>query len=155
MDKNIKKYFINDNIQDGIFSFILSVFLMFYGSINHYSLNKAEWKTSPYLFPILVSVLIFFLSLSLLKYGTKEIKTETQNIKVPIKIKDVSITVVSSMVYYRIMNFTGFIPATILFLAFMFLYFGEKRVRLAVFISVACTLGIYGLFAILLNVMLP
>jgi cation transport ATPase len=153
--KNAKKYFINDNIQDGIFSFILSVSLLFYGLINHYSLNKAEWKTSPYLFPILISVIIIFLSFSLLNYGFNEIKAETKNIKVPIKIKDIITTVVSSIAYYKIMSFTGFVIATILFLAFMFLYFGERRTWYAAFISMACSFGIYGLFAIFLKVMLP
>lgn len=155
MNNDVKKYFINNNIQDGIFSFILSIFLMFYGLINHYSLNKAEWKTSPYLFPILVSVIMIFLSFSLLNYGKKEMKAENRNIKASIKMKDITITVVSSIAYYRIMTFIGFIPATILFLAFMFLYFGERRIWYVAFITMVCSFGIYGLFAILLNVMLP
>jgi len=53
------------------FVFLLgSVLLGVYSLVLHV-LSKAKWKMSPYLFPLLLAVFLFLLSLSLLQEGRK------------------------------------------------------------------------------------
>ena len=151
-----KCYLLNKNIQDAIVFFLLSIFIAAYALFNHYSSKKIEWKTSPYLFPILIAIFIALISLSLLNDGIKEIKSKVKSInKTPVQWKDVFFTIAVSIAYYRIMVFISFIPATILFLASMFVYLREGRIWLIALISFICSFSIYGIFAVLLNVMLP
>ena len=54
------------------FAFLLgSVSLAVYSLVLHVG-SKAKWKMSPYLFPLLLAVFLFLLSLSLLQEGKKE-----------------------------------------------------------------------------------
>lgn len=58
------------------FVFLLgSVLLAVYSLVLH-ELSKAKWKMSPYLFPLLLAVFLFLLSLSLLQEGKKEREAE-------------------------------------------------------------------------------
>lgn len=151
-----KRYLLNKNIQDAILFFLLSIFMVVYALFNHYSSKKIEWKISPYLFPILIAIFIAFISFSLLNDGIKEIKSKGKGIqKTPAQWKDVLFTIVASITYYRIMAFISFIPATILFLVSMFVHLKEGRIWLIALISIICSFSIYGIFAVLLNVMLP
>ncbi|NBK22211.1 MAG: hypothetical protein EOM68_09310 [Spirochaetia bacterium] len=60
------------------FVFLLgSVLLAVYSLVLH-ELSKAKWKMSPYLFPLLLAVFLFLLSLSLLQEGRKERKAQEQ-----------------------------------------------------------------------------
>ncbi len=153
----LKEYKIkfNNNILESIIFFLSSLFLLIYSFLNHYNLKNVAWKTSPYLFPILISILMLFISISLLNIGLKENRINDKNDETIFKIKDVIITVVSTFIYYKIMTYIGFIRATILFLAFMFYYFGERRIWFIASVAITSTFSIYILFAIILNVMLP
>ena len=151
-----KRYLSNRNIQEAILFLILAVAMLIYALVNHYCSTKIEWKTSPYLFPVLIAVFIGALSFSLFTDGIQQIKTsEKSEKKTVVQWKDVVYTIAASIAYYGIMGFTKFIPATILFLVAMFLYLGERRIWLIALISVLYTLSIYVIFGVLLHVMLP
>lgn len=151
-----RHYLFNKNIQDAILFFMLSVALLVYALVNHYSSRKLEWKISPYLFPVMISVFICALSFSLFTDGIRQIKSnEKEKGKTDAHWKGVVFTIAASVIYYAIMDIIKFIPATILFLAAMFLYLGERRIWLIALISVLCALSIYIIFGVLLHVMLP
>ena len=56
---------------EGFFFLLSSILLAIYSLVLHV-LSKAKWKMSPYLFPLLLAVFLFLLSLSLLQEGGKE-----------------------------------------------------------------------------------
>ncbi len=164
MEKNHKlNYFYNKAIQEFILFFILSILLIAYALINHYdtggaysALSNLDWKTSPYLFPILIGIALALLSFFLLNKGIKEMRLKKDNMsKEAINQRALAVTIIASLAYYKGMAFIGFIPSTLFFLAFMFIFFGIKKAWLVALVSIAFSLGIYGIFAILLKVMLP
>ena len=157
MEETSKKlYLFNKNIQDALFFFIFAVAMLIYALANHYNSTKMEWKTSPYLFPFLIAVFIGALSFSLFADGIRQIKSSEKSAeKTTVQWKGVVFTIAVSIIYYGIMNFITFIPATILFLVAMFLYLGERRIWLMALISVLSSLTIYVIFGVLLHVMLP
>jgi ABC-type multidrug transport system permease subunit len=152
LEKYKMKY--NNNILESIIFFISSLLLLAYSLFNHYNNKNIIWKTSPYLFPVMISIIVFFLSLSLFNIGIKEKMQEGDRKKLNIHFKDVAVTILSTVVYYNMMGFTGFVIATILFLSILFFYFGERRIWLIVVMSTGVSTGIYVLFSIFLKVML-
>lgn len=152
MEKYKMKY--NNNILESIIFFISSLLLLVYALFNHYSIKNIDWKISPYLFPIMISILLFILSLLLFNIGIKETKTADEKEKPTAYFKDVVVTTISTIVYYNMMDYIGFIIATILFLTFLFFYFGERRIWLIVVMSSGVSTGIYVLFSVFLKVML-
>lgn len=157
--KKSNQYLQNGSIQDGIVVLILGIALAAYSLVMFYTTSvQTEWKMSPYLFPLLISVFTVLLSISLLADGKREVasvqpqadKTEGSG-----QLKKVFTIVAMAVVYYVLLSFAGFIPATVLFLIAMFLYLGERRYWLIGVLSVVTTGAIYALFGILLNVRLP
>ncbi len=157
MEGNSRKHYIyNRNIQDAILFFILAAALMIYSLVNNYSTANMEWKTSPYLFPVLIAVFIGALSYSLLADGIRQMKAGEEDVKkTAAKWNGVLFTIAASIIYYGIMRIVTFVPATILFLVAMLVYLGERRIWLVGLVSVISSLAIYVIFGMLLNVMLP
>lgn len=157
MEENSKRLYVsNKNIQDALFFFILAVVLMIYALVNHYDTANLEWKTSPYLFPVLIAIFIGALSFSLVADGIRQIKSsEKDSDKIAAQWKGVVYTILVSVLYYVIMSVITFIPATILFLVAMMLYLGERRIWLIAAVSIISSLAIYIIFGMLLHVMLP
>jgi len=157
MEESKKKvYILNKNVQDSIFFFFLAVALMVYALINHYNTPGIEWKLSPYLFPVLISVFIGILSVSLMAYGIRQIRTKTDSDDNAIVYwQKVSFTIFIAVCYYVIMEIISFVPATVLFLVVMLLFLGERRIWLIALISIVSSLSIYLLFGVILHVMLP
>ena len=155
MLNNIRYYLTNRNIQDGLAFFAGSIGLTIYSFTKHYGTIKMEWKTSPYLFPIIISIIVVLISISLLKVGVKQVNEESGFNNIEVDWKGVAVTVVAMLVYSRIMKLVTFIPATIGFLMSMFYYLGERRIWLMALISIIGSLSIYLIFGILLKVMLP
>jgi len=149
----------NKNIQDSFIIFCFGVFLFWYSLSNHYNGPAVEWKMSPSLFPILISVFLILLSVSLFFDGLRQIKNETSENKsaaAPVfMLKPVLVTIALSIAYFYLMRFIKFIPSTMLYLAGMILFLGEKRYWLIALIAVICTFSIYVLFDLALGVMLP
>ena len=156
-------YLKNKTIQDSCVVFIFGNVLFWYSLSSHYNGPTVEWKMSPSLFPILISVFIVLLSISLFFDGIGQVKkainqgskeSESAASK-DLKIKPVLMTVLLSIAYFVLMRFITFIPATILYLGGMTLFLGERRYWLIALIAVICTMTIYVLFDLFLGVMLP
>lgn len=153
-----KKTLSNPEIQDGIAVLVLGVALLIYSLFKHYTARvQTEWKMSPYLFPVLISVFAILLAFSLFADGRRVMASEEKKKDSGslINFKRVVMVALMAVVYEILMNITGYIPATVVFLMAMIRFFGEKRWWMIVVIAVATSLIIYLLFGILLNVRFP
>ncbi len=156
--QNSKKnpFLTNKSCQESIIFFILSIALFIYSLTKHYGAVKLEWKMSPYLFPALISIFLFFLSISLLSDGLRQIKEgnlEVDDVKV--SWKKFIPAIIACIVYIIVMPIFTFVPSTILFIAFMLYLLEERRKFFVILLSVFVSIIIYFLFSVLLNVMLP
>ncbi len=150
----------NHTIQESILFFVLSIALLAYAIYKHYTGLPVSWEMSPYLFPVLISVFLFLLSISLFADGRKQYAAqrgsgEASAPKTPTDWKSTLFTVLAAIAYFLLMPVITFTPATILFLVAMFWFLRERRWWLVALLSVATAGLIYVLFGILLNVMLP
>lgn len=156
--QNSKKnpFLTNKSCQESFMFFILSIALFIYSLIKHYGALKLEWKMSPYLFPALISIFLFFLSISLFSDGLRQIK-EGSSVGDDVKVswKKLISAIIACIVYIIIMPIVTFIPSTILFIGFMLYILEERRKIFVILLSVLVSVVIYFLFSILLNVMLP
>jgi len=154
MKNNLKKYLSNNNIQESIFFMTVALILLVYALVNHYAVN-IEWKMSPYLFPVLISIFLVFLSVSLFSDGLHQIRQNKHEKPEKNNWMRALVVVVVSVLYYILLPIITFIPATILFLVALFLYLGERRWWLITLLSISTAIAIYFIFSTLLHVMLP
>lgn len=151
--------FANRTVQESILFFLLSIALLAYALYKHYTGLPVSWEMSPYLFPVLIAVFLFLLSISLFTDGRRQAavqqKEAGESTPAAIDWKSTLFTVVASIVYFLLMPVIKFIPATILFLVAMFWYLKERRWWLVALLSAATAVLIYVMFGVLLNVMLP
>lgn len=146
----------NRNIQDSILFFLSGGALIRYSLVKHYGGPPVEWKMSPYLFPILVSVFLLLLSVSLFFDGLYQIRHGGEAGGAgPVKFRSVLITIALSAAYVVLMRWIGFIPATVIFLAVFIFFLGERRLWLIALVALIATLSIYVIFDTALGVMLP
>ncbi|HWP50054.1 MAG TPA: tripartite tricarboxylate transporter TctB family protein [Clostridia bacterium] len=159
MEKNgYKKLLRNFHCHDAIFVSCCSLALLIYSLYHHYfARNTSEWKTSPYLFPTLISVFGFLLAFSLLMDALHELQTpeETEKPTGEQKLTGVFVVIGISLFYYLVMPLLTFVPSTLLFLLALFIYLGERKWWKLLLLSGATTAAIYVLFGIMLNVRLP
>ena len=155
-------FFKSKNIQDSCFIFVFGNILFWYSLLNHYNGPTVEWKMSPSLFPILISIFLILLSVSLFFDGLNQIKKEKKNAAdvtsataKDLRIRPVMVTIVISIAYFILMRVITFIPSTILYLCGMIFFLGERRYWLIAIIAIISTLTIYALFDLALGVMLP
>ncbi|MCR5288650.1 MAG: tripartite tricarboxylate transporter TctB family protein [Treponema sp.] len=158
MKNNIKKYFSQSSVRDGILFFCIGIALMLYSFINHYSVH-IEWKLSPYLFPVLISFFIIALAIVLcvggIREATAEQSKEESSEPSPTQWKTVLIYIAAVVAYYILMPFFGFVITTIALLVVLFLFLGERSwIKIAV-LAIFTSFAIYYLFHVLLHVMLP
>ncbi|MBQ7535482.1 MAG: tripartite tricarboxylate transporter TctB family protein [Stomatobaculum sp.] len=161
MDNTGKKSLIrNSNFQDALFVGACSVTLLVYSLYHHhFDRNTTEWKTSPFLFPTLISVFGLLLVTSLLadafqdmKAGPAEAAEEDSGKKNP---KGAVVFIAASILYYILLPLLHFIPATILYLAGLFIYLGERKWWKILLLSAITAGMVYVLFGMGLNVRLP
>jgi putative effector of murein hydrolase LrgA (UPF0299 family) len=115
---------------------------------------------SPSLFPVLISVFLMLLSVSLLFDGLHQIKekkaSENTNEAVKrIRVRPVLITIALSIAYFMLMPRLTFIPSTIFFLGIFIFTLGERRYWVIGLVAVISTLVIWAIFGVALGVMLP
>lgn len=159
MDKFGKKELLkNPNCQDSIFVGLCSLALLVYSIYHHfYDHNTSEWKTSPYLFPTLVSAFGILLAFSLLADALHDLQAfeksaESAGQK---QVRSVLVLIGASLIYYVLLPIITFIPATMVFLLALFVYLGERTWWKLLLLSGITTGVIYVLFGIFLNVRLP
>lgn len=150
----------NHSLQDALLFAVFGIALLIHALSKHYAQAMPDWKMSPYLFPLLVSIFLILLSASLAADGRRELKqsAEPKPDETSLQLtygKKVLVVVLFSIAYYILMPILTFIPSTILFLTVMFLYLGERRPLVIGLISVLTAVIVYALFALGLNVMLP
>jgi putative tricarboxylic transport membrane protein len=150
----------NKSIQDSIAVFLLGLALGVYSLIRFRSAAiQIRWILSPYLFPLLLSVFAILLSLSLFWEGlgrpgrTRE-GSEREK-PAPRRDGNVLIVVLMSAAYCALISLIRFIPATMLFLAAMTRFLGERRPWVIAAVSVVTPLLLYALFGLCLGVRLP
>lgn len=146
------------SFQDSIFVGACSCALLIYSLYHHYfDKNTSEWKTSPFLFPTLISVFGILLTLSLVTDAVHELRSgdiaeKTGNGKNPV---GVLVVIAASLAYYFLMPKLHFIPATGIFLAGLFVYLGERKWWKVILLSAVTTAAVYFLFGVALHVRLP
>lgn len=159
MDKKEKRSLLRSpSFQDSIFVGVCSAGLLAYSLYHHYfDRNTSEWKTSPYLFPTLIAVFGLLLTVSLITDGLRECRAGGEEKKAGGRKNFVGVLVLiaAALAYYFLLPLIHFIPATLLFLAFLFIYLGERTWWKIVLLTVIATGLIYVLFGIALHVRLP
>jgi len=156
----LRDYIKNKSVQDSIVVLGLGLALGIFSIYSFFhSKVKAEWIMSPYLFPMLIAVFAIAMAYCLFMEGKHQVDAEragTPAVKGdPIKLKSVVIVVGLSILYYVLMRVITFIPATVLFLAALMWFMGERRWKVLIPVAVLAPLVIYALFALGLNVRLP
>lgn len=157
---NGKKLNANGTCLEGLFFLVASTALFVY-SLYFHADSGSQWKQSPYLFPLVIAVFLFLLSLSLLREGRQEGSANRADGEVAqgpvadISWKKTAVVTLLVFAYMQGIGLVGFILATFLFLVATFLYLKERRLWLIASLSIAFPLVVYVLFGMLLHVMLP
>ena len=149
MEEKNKK--INPVLIEGIVLCALSVLGIIFSIICHYGF-KVEWKLSPYLFPLFISIMLCMLSISLILSsfsGLKEAKREKGDRKTFL------LFLLECAIYLIVLRYFGFLISTMLLLGAIVHLLGEKTWWKIILISVVTSLIIYFLFGVYLGVMLP
>ena len=160
MEKKGKQSLLHTaSFQDSIFVGLCSAALLIYSLYHHnFDNNTSDWKTSPYLFPVLISVFGLLLTVSLIMDGVQELRSGEVKKKDTGSKKNlfgVLVLIAVSLAYYILLPILHFIAATIIFLAVLFVYLGERKWWKIALMSVITALAIYVLFGMGLNVRLP
>lgn len=138
---------------EGSLFLVLSLALFAYSLISHFKAPNAGWALSPYLFPLLIAMLLFLLSVMLLwtaRHGS-HIKAKAP----PVRWRVFGLTVCAALAYYLLMPVLGFVLATALFLTGMFYALGERRLSMLILLPVLFATLTYLIFGKMLYVMLP
>lgn len=144
---------LNGGVLDSAFFFACGLALFIYSLVSHYSL-QTEWKLSPYLFPLLISVFIIALSVSLFLESGKVVGMRNgKNEK--LDWKGFFAFLAASFAYWALMPLLGFIASNILYLVILFIISGERKWWKISLLSIITTFVIYLLFDTFLHVMLP
>ena len=159
-NKDKKSLLKMPSFQDAAFIGLCSTGLLFYSLYHHhFDRNTSEWKTSPFLFPVLISVFGLLLMVSLIADAVRERKTADVVGKKAEKekhnLQGAIVLIAASVAYYFLLPVIHFIPATILYLAGLFVYLGERKWWKVLLLSVIAAALIYLLFGRGLNVRLP
>ncbi|KUK22215.1 MAG: Uncharacterized protein XD57_1686 [Thermotoga petrophila] len=121
--------------------------------IHAFSLHSfGEWALSPGLFPLIVGVVLFVLSILLLgRRGYK--KRSNEGFYIDWKI--VLTVTTLSIAYVLLLSFFHFALSTFIYLALFFLVLGVRNLLLLGVLSFGLTLFVYYTFGVLLRVVLP
>ena len=135
---------------EGVVLLLISVYGIVMSLLSHRSFN-VEWKLSPYLFPLIISIFLLVLSITLIaKNGEVKEKSEAKG-----NWKNLVLFTFVSLISLLVFSFLGFIISTFLLLAAIMLILGERRWWFIVVLSVVSTAVIYLLFEKYLSEMLP
>lgn len=173
----MKKYLKNKNIQDAIVVLGLGIALLIYSLyMQSHARVRTDWSMSPYLFPLLLASLTILMSFSLFADGRYEIRhSDKKEEEKGVSLSDFTddsaeadkskegrknllkagAVVLFSVAYMYLVNLVHFIPATIVFLAALIWFLGEKKWWKIALIAVLMPLALYAIFALGLSVRLP
>lgn len=146
------------SFQEALLFLALSIWLIIYSYTKHYSGLKYDWKMSPYLFPILISIFLFALSISLFYQAVRDYRKSagTQSgEKAYFNTFNFFATISLVIAYYFALKIIPFVVATAVLLVLMLILFKEKRWWMILLVSGLTTGLVYLLFGVGLHVNLP
>jgi hypothetical protein len=153
-----ERAFKSRTLPESLLFFALGAALLGHSLKEHYGGPTVEWKLSPYLFPVMVGVFLVLLSVALFSEGLRELRVPHPD-AAPAPAtgagKAVAVTVGMAVGYYLVLPRLHFIPATVIFLAALIFFLGERRLWLLGLVAVVSTLAIWGIFGRALGVLLP
>lgn len=166
----------NHAVQEGIFFLLAGGILLIYGLDSHHKGFNQDWSQSPYLFPVLVAVLMGILAVSLIGQGLYEAKAEDASAKAhPDAGKNtlqVLIVLGLALLYYLSLavlkipyitfgilsyslTISNFEIVTVVFLFVMMVYLGVRKIPVLVLVPVGTSLFLSVTFRAMLHVLLP
>ena len=130
---------------------------------HHFDRNVKEWKTSPFLFPTLISAFGLLLMVLLLAEARRESakdRTETAGARETIrpaflKGQVIPAFIAVSAAYVLLMPHLHFIPSTVLYLSSLLFLLGERKPGNILLLSCIAAGAVWFLFGVLLHVRLP
>ena len=155
-DKKKSGLLAERGVREALCFLALSLALILYSLVGQYSGIRYAWKMSPYLFPLLVALLLLGLGAALLisalrarrGSGERE-KTAEDDLVRPLAACGLAAA------YTLALKFVPFAPATAVLLALLLLLFGEKRLPALLLIPLLTTALIWLIFGAALHVALP
>ena len=142
--------------QESLFVGLCSAALLGYSLYHHrYDRNITEWRTSPYLFPALISLLGLLLAVSLAADALRGGEERGAAEGAPKDRPAPAVFLAASALYRLLLPVLHFLPATALYLMGLFLFLGERRWLRAALLSAAVTAGVFALFGLGLSLRLP
>lgn len=173
MSKSIKG---KSNLIDGFVFLTSAIALLAYALITYNTSFTKEWSQSPSLFPLIVSLIMVFLSISLIFQELKKIKNENSAEVISdqknTNLKGVAVVFIIILLYYTTMvtikipivtimistlavTLSIFEVATIFLLTVLMWYLGVRKASVLILTSVLSTLFVSIAFRSLLHVLLP
>lgn len=141
----------------GIFFCVLGILLIV--AVIPLQIPKVEtdWYNSPRFFPYIIAGLTALLGVFLFRAGVKKKDTEDQETYSITKNGLVSVVVTLALLslYVAALNFFPYLPCTIVALAALMWFFGQRDLRKLIPIAVILPVIIYFSFTILLKLKLP
>ena len=147
----------NQKFQEGLVVLLLGIALGVYSLYKFYTAAvKTTWIMSPYLFPLLLAAFTVLVSISLLLEAVHEIRAGAESGgKGRLNLKNVAVVMLLCIAYAALLPRLGFTVASMLFLAALIWFLGERKIWLLAAISVVMPLLLYVIFGVLLSVRLP
>ena len=146
---------------DGLVVTLLGIAFLAYSVDQFRAMSrKVNWIMSPYLFPMSVAGMAILLGIGIIVESRgkdeKQAKAEAEGGRSTLRrALDVVLVIAMAVLYEIALPYTGFIPATAVFLAVMVLFLGERRWYIFVPVAVLTPLILYAIFRLGLNVRLP
>ncbi len=167
------QWHLNHAIQEGIFFILLSGVLFWYGIDSYSKSFNKDWSQSPYLFPVLVAVLMALLAISLLCQGIKEKPAAEAGPGAPAHQTGAVLVVLGlSLIYYLALamlkipyitigifswslTISNFEVVTVVFLFAMMFYLGVRKIPVLILVPLGTSLFLSVTFRTMLHVLLP
>lgn len=167
----------NHAIQEGCFFLLAGGALLWHGLDSHHKGFNQDWSQSPYLFPVLVAVLLGILAVSLIGQGMYDAKTAEKSAssdRADTKKYTLQVLIVLglALLYYLSLavlkipyitfgilsyslTISNFEVMTVVFLLVMMLYLGVRKIPVLVLVPIGTSLFLSVTFRAMLHVLLP
>lgn len=167
----------NHAIQEGCFFLLAGGALLWHGLDSHRKGFNQDWSQSPYLFPVLVAVMLGILAVSLMGQGMYDAKEAGKSVspdRADTKKNTLQVLIVLglALLYYLSLavlkipyitfgilsyslTISNFEVMTVVFLFVMMLYLGVRKIPVLVLVPIGTSLFLSVTFRAMLHVLLP
>jgi len=171
------KSFWNHSVQEGCFFLLLGGALLWHGLDSHHKGFNQDWSQSPYLFPVLVALMMGALAISLMGQGLRDAQTEEKEMNAPrpdtfqytiqvLVVLGMALLYYLSLAVLKIpyitfgilswsLTISNFEVMTVVFMFAMMLYLGVRKIPVLVLVPVGTSLFLSVTFRAMLHVLLP